>query len=600
MTDTKEKTPHTEMIDAFQDYANLSLQIYQESGKELLKAWEQWTSDPEQILEQTQNMVRPFNKWMEELLDTQKEKQGLQEAGLAWWKDWLALLQSKDATSSEAAKKDKRFQDQAWENNSYFQFIREAYLLNSRHTLNFINNFPASDPKVTRQVEFYTKLILDAFAPTNFLFTNPELTHKTIAERGENLIKGWDNFINDLKRSGPHLNIKMTDLKAFSLGKNIAATQGKVIFQNDLMQLIQYEPTTKNVNKVPLLIIPPWINKFYILDLSPENSFVNWIVSQGFTVFLISWVNPTSKLRDKSFENYMLEGPETALSVIEEATGEKSISALGFCLGGTLLASWLAYRQVKGKARIKNATFLTSLIDFTDPGDIAVFIDEYQVATLEKVMKKTGYLDGRMLMNTFNMLRANDLMWNYYINNYLSGDQPFPFDLLYWNSDCTNLPYAMHSYYLRNMYLENRLCKNELVMDGVTIDLSKITIPSYSVSTEFDHISPWKTVFKGYKYLGGEKTFVLGGSGHIAGVINPPSNNKYGFRFTKDQALLQQEATSWYNNSEKREGSWWTHWIDWLTNQSKATCPARVPGGKIKPIGDAPGDYVRRRVYPIE
>jgi polyhydroxyalkanoate synthase subunit PhaC len=384
----------------------------------------------------------------------------------------------------------------------------------------------------------------------------------------------------------------MTDMEAFKLGENIAVSPGKVVFQNDLMQLIQYTPTTPQVLKRPLLIAPPWINKFYILDLRPKNSFVRWAVGQGHTVFVISWVNPDAQLAEKGFEDYMREGYLAALDAIEKATGEREVNAIGYCLGGTLLGSTLAYMAAKGDDRIKTATFFVTMLDFAEAGELGVFIDEEQLRALEDKMNKRGYLEGSEMATTFNMLRANDLIWSFVVNNYLLGNEPFPFDLLYWNADSTRMPARMHSFYLRKMYQENLLAQpNAISLAGVPIDLRRIQVPAYFLSTREDHIAPWKSTYKGTQILSGPKRFVLAASGHIAGVVNPPEGGKYGHWVGTD---LPPDPEAWLKGATEMAGSWWPDWQRWVVSHDKEMVPARKPGaGKLKAIEDAPGSYVR-------
>jgi len=412
---------------------------------------------------------------------------------------------------------------------------------------------------------------------------------------GQSLLNGLSNLLDDLERGNGKLAIRMTDLDAFELGKNVASTPGKVVYQNDLMQLVQYTPTTKKVHKRPLMIVPPWINKFYILDLQPKNSFIKWAVDQGHTVFVLSWVNPDETLAEKDFEDYLTEGTLAALDAIEKATGEKEVNAVGYCLGGTLLMATLAAMASKKDNRIQSATCFTSMLDFSEPGELEVFIDEDQIASLEKTMEEQGFLDGSEMATTFNMLRANDLIWSFFINNYLLGKEPFPFDLLYWNSDSTRMPAKMHSYYLRNMYLENNLAKpNGITLNGVKIDLRKVKTPAYFLSTVEDHIAPWRSTYAGTQLTSGPVKFVLGGSGHIAGVINPPEKQKYGY-WTNEK--LPADPREWFEDAQKNPGSWWIDWSNWVGEFAGDQVAARVPGdGKLKAMEDAPGAYVKHRI----
>ncbi|MEO1092386.1 MAG: class I poly(R)-hydroxyalkanoic acid synthase [Pseudomonadota bacterium] len=490
---------------------------------------------------------------------------------------------------------DRRFRDPAWNDNLVFDYIKQSYLLASRYLMEAVELGEGLDAKTKHKLEFYTRQFIDAMAPSNFALTNPEVLKTTLDTRGENLLRGLNNMLEDLERGKGKLNIKMTDLDAFELGRNIAMTPCKVVFQTDLMQLLQYEPTTPTVYKRPLMIVPPWINKFYILDLQPKNSFIKWAVDQGFTVFVLSWINPDEDYAQKSFEDYLVEGTLAALDAIEQATGEHEVTALGYCLGGTLTTATLAYLKSKGDDRVKALTLFTTMIDFSEAGDLAVFIDEEQLALVEETMAQRGFLDGREMATTFNMLRANDLIWSFVVNNYLMGKDPFPFDLLYWNSDSTRMPAAMHSYYLRKCYQENRLIeRGGLVLNGVPIDITSIDTPAYWLSTREDHIAPWESTYMGTPYFSGEKTFVLAGSGHIAGVVNPPVGGKYGYWLNDE---LPAASEDFLEGSVHHEGSWWTHWKAWNAGLSgDDQVEARVPGdGKLKVLEEGPGSYVKHR-----
>jgi polyhydroxyalkanoate synthase subunit PhaC len=432
-------------------------------------------------------------------------------------------------------------------------------------------------------------------APTNFVLTNPEVLRATVESGGENLCKGLQNLLEDLERGKGKLHIKMTDLEAFRVGENIAVTPGQVVYRNDLIELLQYNPTTEKVYRRPLLIIPPWINKFYILDLREKNSFIKWAVAEGFTVFVVSWVNPDETLAAKTFEDYMLEGPLAALDAMQKATGEPDANVIGYCLGGTLLSCTLAYMAAKKDDRIAAATYFTSLVDFKEPGELGVFIDEEQLAALEERMSEKGYLEGTAMATTFNMLRANDLIWSFVVNNYLLGKDPFPFDLLYWNSDSTRMPAAMHSFYLRRMYQENKLIEpGGVTLADTPIDLRKIKTPTYIISTREDHIAPWPATYSATQLYQGPVRFVLGASGHIAGIVNPPAANKYGY-WTNDKSPPKPDA--WLAGAKENPGSWWPDWSKWMVKHSGPKIPARTPGdGKLKPLEPAPGSYVKVRI----
>jgi polyhydroxyalkanoate synthase len=527
----------------------------------------------------------------------------LMQAQLGFWQDYVTLWQNTTRRIMGMdtdpvigpSPSDKRFKDEAWKENEVFDFIKQSYLLSARFVQNVVTQVDGLDDKTAQKVDFYSRQFIDAMSPSNFLMTNPEVLRRTAETGGENLLKGLNNLLGDLERGKGKLRIKMTDTEAFSVGENIGVSPGKVVFQNELMQLIQYTPATEQVLKRPLLIGPPWINKFYILDLRPRNSFVRWAVSQGHTVFIISWVNPDEKLAEKDFADYMKDGYLAALDAIEAATGEREVNAIGYCLGGTLLASTLAYMEAKGDDRIKTATFFVTMMDFQEAGELGVFIDEEQLQALEDKMNKRGYLEGSEMATTFNMLRANDLIWSFVVNNYLMGNDPFPFDLLYWNADSTRMPAKMHSFYLRKMYQQNLLAKpNGISLDGVPIDLGAIKTPTYFLSTREDHIAPWKSTYRGTQLLGGPKRFVLAASGHIAGVVNPPEGGKYGHWISTE---LPPDPETWFRGATEMAGSWWPDWQRWILASDKTQVPARQPDdGKLKPMEDAPGSYVKVRL----
>lgn len=515
----------------------------------------------------------------------------------AYFQDAIGLLQDQYMSFLENKPlpiSDTRFMGEEWVNHPFFNMLSQHYLLAGAHIESIIEHLHFANPKMGKKIQFLTKQYLNAISPSNFLQTNPKLMAETIQSHGKNLLKGFKNFLTDLESGSPQLVMKMTDTKAFKVGKNLATTKGKVIFQNDMIELIQYSPKTEKTYDVPLLIIPPWINKYYILDLSPNNSFVAWLLRQGITVFMISWVNPNASYAKKSLYDYLEGGPMAAISCIQEQLNVKKINALGFCIGGTLLACLLAYYRAHKTMPIKSATFLASLIDFSDAGDISVFIDEHQIRKLEEQMELTGYLDGKFMANTFNSLRANDLIWSFFVKHYLEGKDPVPFDILYWNGDTTNLPHKMHSQYLRWMYLHNDLIKPDKIrLNRTPINIEKIDIPTFFVSTKKDHIAPWQTTYKGFAKMKGEKEFVLGGSGHIAGIINPPANHKYNY-FTNPKFAKNPET--WLKNATSHEGSWWPYWIKWLQKNSGQKHKAPSPkNGIYPPLRDAPGEYVHQK-----
>ncbi|WP_416897177.1 MAG: PHA/PHB synthase family protein [Minwuia sp.] len=514
---------------------------------------------------------------------------------MALWQQQSMKMMGQEADDvSPDVKGDKRFKDPAWKENHVFDFIKQSYLLTSKWMMDTVHDVEGMDKHTAEKVEFYTKQFVDAMSPTNFVMTNPVVLRETLATNGQNLVKGLDHVLEDLERGHGKLAIRMTDDTAFEVGGNVATTPGKVVYQNDLMQLIQYQPTTEQVYERPLLITPPWINKFYILDLRPENSFIKWATEQGLTVFVISWVNPDGKLANKSFEDYMNEGILAAMDAIEQAIGVREVTTIGYCLGGTLMAATLAYLATIGDDRIKATTFFTAQVDFSEPGDLGVFIDDETISHIENMMEERGYLDGSEMASTFNMLRSNDLIWSFVVNNYLMGKDPFPFDLLYWNSDATRLPKVMHSYYLRNMYKENKLVQpGALSFNGTPIDLGKVKTPVYLQAGKEDHIAPYKSVFKATKHFSGPTKFMLAGSGHIAGVVNPPSAKKYQF-WTNNKRKKYDDPDAWLADATETPGSWWPDWIKWMQKYSGKKVPARIPGeGGLKAIEDAPGTYVK-------
>ena len=514
-----------------------------------------------------------------------------------WQHSTLRLLGVNGAPIASPLKGDNRFKDQQWEEHFLFDFIKQSYLIASRHIRDTVGSVKGIDDNTLGKVNFFTRLYIDAMSPSNFALTNPEVFRETMNSRGQNLVKGLSNMLRDMEDGEGQLRIRMTDTSAFEMGKNVATTPGKVVFQNEMMQLLQFSPSTKDVLKRPFLIVPPWINKYYILDLREKNSFIKWCVDQGHTVFVISWVNPDEKFADVGFEAYLEKGTLTALEMIEKQTGATEVNAAGYCLGGTLLATTLAYLSAKKDKRIASATFFTTMLDFSQPGELGVFIDEKIVEGLEKKMSARGFLDGSEMAGTFNMLRANDLIWSFVVNNYLMGKDPFPFDLLFWNSDSTRMPAKMHSFYLRNFYLKNLLREPDgISLLGTPIDLRKIKAPTYFVSTVEDHIAPWKSTYMGACVVGGDKRFVLGGSGHIAGIVNPPVANKYGFWVGKSKSL-PDSPDEWFANTEQQPGSWWTDWQAWVTKHDPETVAARDPAkGKLKVLEDAPGSYAKLRL----
>lgn len=534
-----------------------------------------WTSDPNRAMEAQSQLMSGY---------------------IALWGSSLARLMGEPAKPvAEPDSRDRRFRDPDWEQNQFFDFLKQFYLITTRWAEDMVEGAKDLDPHTRQKAAFYIRQITSALAPSNFVLTNPELLRETASTDAENLVRGMRMLAEDIKAGGGELKIRQSDSTAFKLGVNIATTPGKVVFQNDLCQLIQYQASTDKVLKRPLLIVPPWINKFYILDLNPEKSFIRWCVEQGHTVFVISWVNPGPAQAKKSFEHYMREGIHASLDVIADITGTEGVNAAGYCVGGTLLSVALAHGAATGDKRIKSATLFATQIDFTHAGDLMVFADELHIAKAEKEMSVRGYLEGRDMAAAFNMLRPNDLIWPYVISAYFKGQEPAPFDLLFWNADTTRMPAAIHSFYLRNCYLENKFAKGEMVVGGEQLDLKKVKTPIYNLATIDDHIAPPRSVAYASTFFGGKVTFVVGGSGHIAGVINAPSRNKYGY-WTGPRPR-GDSYDSWIKRATPHEGSWWVHWQKWIEELANQKVKARRIGSKThKPIEDAPGSYVLERI----
>lgn len=541
--------------------------------KTVTQVAEYWMTDPQRTLEaQSRLMAGYFSVWS----NTVKRLSG---------------EEVQPVTAPDA--RDARFKDQGWSESPIFDALKQAYLVTTRWAEDMVEEAQGLDPHVKHKAEFLVRQVSNAISPSNFVLTNPELIRETFSSSGENLVKGMKNLTEDLVAGKGALKIRQTDMSAFEVGRNLATTPGKVIFENELMQLIQYEATTGSVKKMPLLIVPPWINKFYILDLAAEKSFIKWLVDQGISVFVISWVNPDARLAEKGFDDYMRDGIMAALDKVAVASGERQAHAMGYCVGGTLLATTLAYMAATGDDRIASATFLTTQIDFTHAGDLKVFVDEEQLQAMERRMKEMGYLEGSKMASAFNLLRSNDLIWPYVVNNYMKGKAPFPFDLLFWNADSTRMPAANHSYYLRNCYLTNNIARGLAELSGVRIDVTKINVPVYSLATREDHIAPPNSVFIGANLLSGPVRYVLAGSGHIAGVVNPPAKMKY--QYWAD-GPVGPSYDLWVQGAQEHKGSWWPDWLGWYGNLYPEEVPARAVGGdRLAPIEDAPGRYVRQK-----
>jgi len=573
--------------------------LIEEGGKALaayLKPREEGkirTEVAEDITDAIKSLGRVAEYWMSDPQRALELQTSLGRAYLDLWAGAVKRMAGEQADPVAAPEpRDKRFSDPEWSQNQFFDFLKQSYLLTAQWADKLVKDAAGVDERTRKKAEFYVKQIANAISPSNFVLTNPELLRETLSSNGENLVRGMHMLSEDIKAGQGVLKISQSDPSMFDVGRNLATTPGKVVFQNELMQLIQYEATTKNALKIPLLIVPPWINKFYILDLAPEKSFIKWCVDQGITVFVVSWVNPDARLAEKSFEGYMHDGVITALDTVEAITGEKRPHVIGYCVGGTLLAVTLAYLAAKKQNRVKSATLFTAQVDFTYAGDLMVFVDEERIEQLEAHMKEQGYLEASRMANTFNMLRSNDLIWPYIVNNYMRGKKPLPFDILYWNSDATRMPAANHSFYLRNCYLDNKLTKGEMEIANTRLDLHQVKVPVYNLATREDHIAPAKSVLYGSQYFGGPVKYVLAGSGHIAGVVNPPSKPKY--QYWTGNKPNGESVEGWMKTATEHPGSWWPDWLDWIKAQGKETVTARkVGGGKFKPIEDAPGSYVK-------
>ncbi len=530
------------------------------------------------------------------LADPQRTAELQNRLGRSYLELWGSAVRRLSGESAPAvvtpAASDKRFSDSEWTSNQFYDFLKQLYLLTVDWANRLVSDADKLDRHTRHKAEFYIRQIANALAPSNFVLTNPELLRETLASNAENLVRGMHMLAEDVEAGGGHLKIRQSDSSMFAVGRNLATTPGKVIFQNDIMQLIQYAPSTEKVLKRPLLIVPPWINKYYVLDLAPEKSFIKWCVDQGITVFCVSWVNPDERLAQKTFEDYIREGPYAALDAIKQATGEDKVNAVGYCVGGTMLAVALAKMAADHDERIASATLFAAQVDFTYAGDLKVFIDEAQVEAIEQRMAERGYLEGGSMVAVFNLLRSNDLIWPYVINNYLRGKAPFPFDLLYWNSDATRLPAANHSFYMRNCYLDNTITKGKMVIGNTPIELKMVKVPIYNLATREDHIAPAKSVLLGCKYFGGRVRYVLSGSGHIAGVVNPPAKQKY--QYWTGRRPRSANLDGWLKKAKENPGSWWPDWLAWLKRHDATEVPARVPGdGALTPIEDAPGSYVK-------
>ncbi len=550
-------------------------------------------SPAKEIQAATENLTQMSQIWLADPVKFAEAQAKLYSAyGEVWTNTMTRMMGQSVPPVVSPAPGDNRFKDPEWSNNPYFDFWKQSYLVTTNWAEVLMTETPGLDERAQQRALFYLRLMASAASPSNIPAMNPEVLRETFATNGANLVKGMSLLTEDMEKSGDLLQISQTDTDAFRLGENLALTPGKVVFQNELLQLIQYTPTTADVHDTPILMVPPWINKFYILDLTPAKSFIKYVVDQGFTVFVVSWVNPDERLAARTFEDYMLHGVLEAARAVTGETGVAKPNILGYCVGGTMVASTLSYLAARGESVFNSVTFLTTQVDFEKAGDLLVFIDDKQLGELEEIMADRGYLDGSRMANVFNMMRPRDLIWPYIVNNYLLGKKPFPFDLLYWNQDSTRMTAANHAFYLREFYHENRLARGDMVLGGVRLEPKKITLPVYELATRDDHIAPAISVFKGAKLFAGPVEFVLAGSGHIAGVINPPDKLKYQ-HWTGSKPAGDQTLDAWMTSAQEHAGSWWPHWIEWLSSHSGDLVEARTPGAKLGVIEDAPGRYVK-------
>ncbi len=586
------------LIEDPEAFARNMLKLFEEGGRAMSQMLDRADnkmspySTASEFAETTKTLTELYSIWLKDPAKFSEGQTELMRSYAELWNNVMLRVMGQDVRPyAEPDAGDNRFKDAEWMTNPYFDFWKQAYLVTSRWADEMIEHTTFEDERQKQKMEYHIRQLSSALSPSNFPMTNPEVVRATFASNADNLVKGMTNLVEDMTKSGDLLKISQTDLAAFEVGKNLATTPGKVIFQNRIFQLIQYAPTTAEVHKTPLLIVPPWINKFYVLDLTPAKSFIKYAVDQGFTVFVVSWVNPDESLAETGFEDYMMEGVLEAIKAVTTETGEAHINALGYCVGGTLLASTLAYNGARGDDTVKSVTFLTTQTDFTKAGDLLLFIDDAQLRSLEEMMAERGFLDGSRMANVFNMMRPKDLVWPYIVNNYLLGKKPFPFDLLYWNQDSTRMPAANHRYYLREFYHENRLAKGEMKLGGQRLDLKNIAIPVFSLATKDDHIAPAKSVFIGAQMFGGPVELVLAGSGHIAGVVNPPDKMKY--QYWTAPTPNADSLESWVAGAKENLGSWWPYWTDWMQKQAGEMVPARQPGQVLEPIEDAPGSYVK-------
>jgi polyhydroxyalkanoate synthase len=582
-----------------QEFAENMFRLVEESGKAMTQMW---LHSPDQsgpmsatheLVEASRTMTEIAARWLQTPEKLAEAQTDLFQDYVDLWTNTARRMMGEDVEPlAKPAPGDNRFKHPEWNTNPYFDYCKQFYLLSTSWAEAMLDETEGLSERDRQRAEFHLNQLAAALSPTNFPFTNPEVLRETLHSNARNLVEGLHNLTHDIENSKDLLKISQTDLDAFQVGGNLAVSPGKVVYQNDIMQLIQYSPTTDHVQSVPLLIVPPWINKFYILDLTEKKSFIRYVVSQGFTVFIISWINPDSRHAAKSFSDYMKDGILTAAAKVREETGEEQCNAVGYCVAGTLLSATLAYLAEKGgPSPFKSATFLTTQIDFSKAGDLTLLIGNEQLRAIEAIMAEKGYLDGSRMANVFNMLRPKDLIWPYIVNNYMLGKKPMPFDLLYWNQDSTRMPAANHNFYLSEFYAKNSLAEGRLVLDGVPLDMRKVKLPVYELAAREDHIAPAVSVFRGSRLFGGPVEFVLAGSGHIAGVINPPNPEKPKYQYWTGP-FEGADIEQWLRKATETPGSWWPHWIDWLRDRSGEDVPARWPGQHLEAIEDAPGSYV--------
>ena len=595
---TSPTTPYR--IENPEEFARNMLRLFEEGGRAMAEFLERPDakispfSAASEVNEATKTLADIARLWLTDPSKLAEAQTALVTSYLDLWNNSIRrLLGEKVDPVAEPEPSDNRFKDPEWSSNPYFDFWKQAYLLTTHWAEDVLQQTEGLDEQERHKAEFYLRQLSSALSPSNFPMTNPEVVRETFATNAQNLVQGMAHLVHDMEKSGDLLKISQTDTTAFEVGKNLATTPGKVVFQNDVFQLIQYAPSTDKVREVPLLVVPPWINKYYILDLTPPKSLLKYAVDQGFTVFVVSWVNPDERLAHKTFEDYMLEGILAAADAVKRETAVEKINVVGYCVGGTLLGSTLAYLAARGEELFRSVTFLTTQLDFSKAGDLLLFTNDSQLTSLQEMMAERGFLDGSRMANVFNMMRPRDLIWPYIVNNYLLGKKPFPFDLLYWNQDSTRMAAANHAFYLREFYNENKLAKGEMTLAGVKLDLKKVKLPVFELATKEDHIAPAKSVFIGSKLLGGPVEFVLAGSGHIAGVVNPPDKMKYQY-WTANKAAADT-LDEWVRMAKEHPGSWWPYWVEWLTKYSGDWTAPREPGENLGVIEDAPGTFARTK-----